>query len=241
MQVTEYITNKINRFRSGYVFTYDDLDISVDMRWAVTKALSRLVQKNKIRKLSKGRFYKVQFTDFGNLQPEIFQVVKDLLEKDDKIIGYLTGYSVYNQLGLTTQISSTLQIGTNEVKKNIIRGMYRIRFIKQQNIITKENIPLLRVLDSIRYINDIPDTTVDKACTQIMLIIEKYTDKELRTFIKLALKYNPVTRALAGAIVDKVFGTGKAELLIKSLNPSTSYNIGISESALPVKQKWNII
>jgi len=37
--------------------------------------------------------------------------VKDLLEDDGKLVGYLTGYSVYNQLGLSTQVNNTMQIG----------------------------------------------------------------------------------------------------------------------------------
>jgi len=73
--------------------------------------------------------------------------VKDLLEQNGKITGYLTGFSVYSQLGLTTQLSSIIQIGTNDVRKNITRGMYKIRFIKQPNKITKENVFMLCILD----------------------------------------------------------------------------------------------
>lgn len=48
------------------------------------------------------------------------------MEDDNKIIGYLTGYSIYNTLGLTTQVSNTIQIGTNNIRPNFKRERYVI-------------------------------------------------------------------------------------------------------------------
>lgn len=241
MKVTDNISDKINRLPTGYVFTYVDFNQEVNKIDALTKALSRMVQEGRIRKLSPGRFYKPRFTDFGELKPETYQVVKDLLEKNGKIIGYLTGYSVYNQLGLTTQISGIIQIGNNEPKKVIKRGMYIIRFIKQANRITKENIPLLRMLDAIRNIKDIPDASIDQSCNILSLLVSKINKSEMETFIRLAKKYNPATSALTGAMVENCFGELIAGPLFNSLNPSSAYEIGISKEVLPNKQKWNIV
>jgi len=72
-----------------------------------------------------------------------------------KITGYITGYSIYNQLGLTTQVGNTIQIGKNQVRPGFKRGRYTISFIRQKNTITKANIPLLQLLDAIRYIKKI--------------------------------------------------------------------------------------
>ncbi|MCF8381838.1 MAG: DUF6088 family protein [Bacteroidales bacterium] len=126
MKVTDIVTNKINRFKTGYVFTYDDFDLPVDRIQAFKKILSRLVLAGKITRLSKGQFYKSENTEFGNLRPTEYQVVKDLLEEENKIVGYLTGLSIYNRLGLTTQVSHTIQIGTNKERKTKTRGKYRI-------------------------------------------------------------------------------------------------------------------
>jgi len=152
MKITDYISFTIDRFPKGYVFTYADFTTEVSQKEAVIKALNRMVAAGKIAKLSKGKYYKPENTPFGNLQPDQLQIVKDLLEENGKTIGYLTGYSIYNSLGLTTQLSNTIQIGKNVVRPAFKRGQYTISFIKQNNIITKENIPLLQILDAIRYI-----------------------------------------------------------------------------------------
>lgn len=240
MKVTDIIDNKINRLPIGYVFTYSDFNLPVDKIGALTKALSRMAQEGKIRKLSPGRFYKPRLTEFGELKPEVYQVVKDLLEQNGKILGYLTGYAAYTQLGLTTQISGIIQIGTNEPKKNTNRGMFKIRFIRQPNKITKENIPFLRMLDAIRNIKEIPGTTVQDSCKILIALIKKISIEERADFIRLAKKYNPAARALSGAMIDLCFGSELAEPLLKSLNPSSEYAFGIPDDMLPNKRKWNI-
>jgi hypothetical protein len=241
MKATDIIIDKINRLPAGYIFTYDDFNLQVDKIDALTKALGRMVQDGRLRKLSPGRFYKPRFTDFGEVKPEIFQVVKDLLQQNGKIIGYLTGYSAYNQLGLTTQVSGIIQIGTNEQKKSLSRGIFKIRFIKQPNKITKDNIRLLRILDAISNIKEIPDTTVEQSCKTLSGLIKKTNTGDKETLIRLAKKYNPATRALSGAILENSFGAQDSEPLLKTLNPSSVYKFGISESTLPNKRKWNIL
>ncbi len=150
MKVSDYILNKIGRLPNGYVFTYNDFMGEVDNSGAIIKALNRMAATGKIKKLSKGRYYKPDKTPFGDLEPVEYQVAKDLLEKNGKIIGYITGFSIYNKLGLTTQMSFVIQIRRNETRPSIKRGRYRISFIKQKNTITKENISLLQILDAIR-------------------------------------------------------------------------------------------
>ena len=93
MSVSRDIVNTIDRLPRGYVFTYGDFDADVRKKEAVIKALNRMAAAGKIAKLSKGRFYKPESTPFGELQPDRRQIVKDLLEENGKITGYLTGLS----------------------------------------------------------------------------------------------------------------------------------------------------
>jgi len=239
MKVSYIVKDKIDRLGNGFVFTYDYFQLRVDQISALKKVLSRMVKSGKLKKLSKGKFYKPKNSQFGKLKPDIYQVVKDLLEKDGKIIGYFTGYSIYSQLGLTTQVYKTIQIGVNGEKKATKRGMYKIKFIKQPNTITKKNIPLLRILDSIRNIKKIPDTTVEKSCIRLKAIIKDLEISDQKLLMKLAMKYNPATRALLGAILENV-NKLDTDVIYKTLNPATSYTFNISEKTLPNQQKWFI-
>lgn len=240
MKVTEYIEFKIDRLPKGYVFTYDDFITEVSKKEAVIKALNRMVALDKIAKLSKGKYYKPEGTVFGNLQPNQTQVVKDLLENDGKVIGYLTGYSIYNQLGLTSQVSSTIQIGKNETRPEFKRERYTISFIKQKNTITKENIPLLQILDAIRFIKRIPDTNTASSCKRFLAILNDLSESDKTTMIRLAMKYPPVTRALLGALLSETGESKLTDPLQKSLNPITSFKLPGVSKVLLTSEKWNI-
>lgn len=240
MKTTDYIAYIIDRFPKGFVFTYADFNSEVSQKQALIKALNRMVISGKIAKLSKGKYYKPETTPFGDLLPNQKQVVKDLLEEKGKINGYLTGYSIYNQLGLTTQVSNTIQIGKNEIRPSFKRDRYTIDFIKQKNNITKDNIPLLQILDAIRYIKKIPDTTITNSCIRFIAILRQLKEKDLLLIMRLANKYPPATRALLGAMLDELKST-KTEMLFNTLNPITKYKLAGAFSVLSTAEKWNIV
>ncbi len=241
MKITDYISFKIDRFPKGYVFTYADFTAEVNQKQAVIKALNRMVTAGKIAKLSKGKYYKPETTPFGNLLPDQTQVVKDLLEENNRTVGYLTGYSIYNSLGLTTQINNTIQIGKNEIRPSFKRGQYTISFIKQKNTITKENTPLLQILDAIRNIKKIPDTTISKSSKRLSAILKNLSDSEKFTLVRLALKYSPSVRALLGTLLDSIQADDFATPLYNSLNPVTKYKLPGLKIIFPVADKWNIV
>ena len=241
LKTTEYIRKTIDRLPKGYVFTYEDFYLDVNKKEAIIKALNRMVNSGKIEKLSKGKYFKPEKTPFGSLQPSEEQIVKDLINEDGKIVGYLTGYSIYNKLGLTTQVSNIIQIGKNQTRPKFKRERYTISFIKQKNTITKKNIPLLQILDSIKYIKKIPDTTIKESCLRFLEIIKKLNFDDKKELIRLSLKYPPSTRALLGALLDEIQNKSITIGLKESLNPITKYEISGAEKALTRTSNWNII
>lgn len=110
MVITREVQKRIENFQPDYVFTYQDLNLPIERSESVIKMLNRLVAEGVIAKISKGRFYKPKRSIFGVLKPKQEEIVKDLLEKDGEVIGYITGYSVFNRLGLTTQVPNIIQI-----------------------------------------------------------------------------------------------------------------------------------
>jgi len=191
--------------------------------------------------LSKGRFYKPQISEFGELQPDTYQMVKDLIEKKGKLTGYITGYTIFNKYALTTQVPAVLQIAIRKEKKPIVRGIYRIYFVIQPNVITKENIPVLQLLDCLRFFKSIPDTTPDQACRRLIDVFRKLADKQLLAAKKLILKYNPASIALLGAILENACAEEDVSILFKAINHQTTYKFGISEEVLPNSKRWHIL
>lgn len=240
MKTSDFVAFGVNKLPNGYIFTYESLVDDVNKREAVIKALNRMVSAGKLAKLAKGKYYKPEQTPFGALLPDVTQVVKDLLEDDGKLIGYLTGFSIYNKLGLTTQVSNVIQIGRNDIRSSFQRERYTISFVKQKNTITKDNIPLLQILDSIRYIKKIPDTSIESALRRLTAVIKGYSEKDLSKMTRLALKYPPSTRALLGAMLDQLGVGTVSEALYPTLNPITQYELVGANKVLDYTDKWNI-
>ena len=174
--ISEIVRAEIEKMAFGFIFSASDFPLDVSKQKSVNKVLENLTKAGKIRRLSKGRYYKTKMTEFGELLPNNYEIVKDLLEENGKVIGYITGSQIFNELGLTTQVSAILQIGTIKEKKNIQRGYYRIKFVKQWNRITKENIPLLQLLDCLRFFKQIPDTTppLNPSQPYTLLLLRQY-------------------------------------------------------------------
>jgi len=241
LNIAEYIRNRIDRLPKGYIFTYEDFDADVKKKEAIVKALNRMVESGKISKLAKGKYFKPEKTPFGVLQPSQEQIVKDLLDEDGKTVGYLTGYSVYNKLGLTAQVSNVIQIGKNETRPKFKRERYTISFIKQKNTITKKNIPLLQILDSIKYIKKIPDTNTKTSCLRFLEIFKELNLDDKKELIRLSLKYPPSTRALVGALLDEIQENSITFTLKESLNPITKYELSNANEVLTKSSDWNIL
>lgn len=241
MTISKAIKQKIITFPDDYVFTIADFDFKSQNQSAVVKALNRMAKSGEISKLAKGRFYKPRKTQFGELRPSVYQIAKDYIERNGKLTGYITGYSAYNALGLTTQISSYIQIGTNKSRRSVKREKYTISFILQRNPITRNNIEILRILDAVRFFREIPATTPDDACVRLKEIIRNLSNEQKGMLVKCLMNYTNYVRALCGAILEDV-GCDKnlLESIRTSLNGVTEYRLPISEMVLPTKQNWRI-
>jgi hypothetical protein len=238
--MTDTIRNTINNFPCGFVFTPRDFPIDKKKIASVNRILNNMVAAGQIRRISKGRFYKPPITDSGELLPDTLEIIKDLIEKDGKLIGYITGYTVFNELELSTQPCNVLQIGIAKIKKAIIRGNYQISFIKQKNEITKDNIPLLQLLDCLRFFKKIPDTSSNQLCKQLLHLLKNRGDKQVSEIKSLAVNYTPQSIALLGAMLETLNPQEDTTILLNALNPQTSYKLGISNKILLNQKKWNI-
>ena len=239
MIIGEDIKKQISSTPDGVILTIGDFNVDMRYQGALVKALNRLVDQGTLQRLSKGKYYKPRKTIFGMLEPTPEEITKDLLEKNGKLVGYITGNRAFALMGLTTQITSSLLIGTNRYRHPLTRGDYTISFLQQHNPITEENIPLLRILDALKFIKDIPASSPDIIVTQLGSTINALSNAEQKRLTELAENYTAYVRAILGAIMEQ--NNLNAELLKKGLNGTTNYKLPISEQALPNKKKWNII
>lgn len=239
MKATRIIQERINAIGFGVIFGYSDLGLPADMQVAGAMALSRMVARNELKKAGRGKFYKPELSRLGEmpLMPE--QLTKDLLFKNDKRIGYVTGAPAFAQMGLTTQISSKILIGSAKYRRPENRAGYIISFTKQVNEITDDTIPMLRFLDALKFIKQIPATAPDEVITVLLQQLKMMPQEQRVQVVDLAMNYSASVRAILGAMLE--FLNIECEQLKSSLNVFTTYKPGISGSTLPTIKNWNIL
>ena len=238
MTIGSQIREKIASIPEGVVFTISDFGFDPSNDPALAKALSRMVSAGKLGKISKGKYYKPKETLLGKIKPINYEIVKDFLEDDGQIVGYLSGTQAFAAMGLTSQITSSIVIGTAKYRRPLKRGEYRVSFLLQRNVITPDNIELLRILDAVKMFRDIPGISPDEACKRLIEIIHNLSGERQEELETLSLSYTCYVRAMVGAILE--FVGRQAPSIRKSLNGVSTYKLPISDSTLPNKSNWNI-
>jgi hypothetical protein len=137
-------------------------------------------------------------------------------------------------------VSNNIQIGKKETRPEFKRERFTISFIKQKNTITKDNIPLLQILDAIRFIKKIPDSNTVSSCKRFLAILKDFSESDKTTMVRLAMKYPPATRALLGALHCETGESKLTDSLRKSLNPITVFKLPGVSKILLMSEKWNI-
>ncbi|MEZ4978627.1 MAG: DUF6088 family protein [Chitinophagales bacterium] len=240
MKVATQIRNTIKSIPESQAFGYAELGIAPADFFTAAKALERLQKKGTIKKVSKGVFYIPRKTVFGELGPDSNSILDRYLFEGGKRVAYETGFSLYNRLGLTTQMAFKIKLATkgNPIKINI--GTLKVSSVKSYVDVTDQNYQLLGYLDALKDVKRIPDCSVSQAIKRMSFLIKDLTTKEKKEIIQYALFYPARVRALLGAILENLNFKFNLVDLKNSLNPLTKVKLSIKETELPTIKNWNI-
>lgn len=238
MSIAQKIRSKVGRFEAGSVFQYEQLGISNDEYQAAAKTMQRLVARQTVKKVSKGVFYKPKQTSFGELKPKEEELLKPYMYEKGKRVAYVTGTSLYNRMGLTTQVPQTVTLASKKRISTRVNGI-KVKSVKSYIDISERNVAMLEILDSLKDFSNIPDIDKKRGLSLIKSRISKVSRKDKLT--KYALEYPPRVRALLGAILSEEGSSVNLTKLKESLNPLSTYDYGLGQSDLSSVQYWNIV
>jgi predicted transcriptional regulator of viral defense system len=242
MKVTAKIAAKINRIDSGDVFGYDTLELTSDEITAGSKALSRLVDKGVIKRAKKGYYYKPKVSVFGEQKPREEALLSLYLFEKNKQVAYITGTRLYNRLGLTTQVPSSIRIASLNKQVKGKAGNVVIKPAKSYVKVSADAIKYLELLDVIKDLNTIPDLQKKDGLVYLKTAVYSLDKAEIKKLITYGIAYPPKVRALLGAVLEATnVDTTNLSLLKKSINPSSSYQYGITPEMLSTVNSWNIV
>lgn len=135
----------------------------------------------------KGIYYKSEPTAFGMTKIKRGHLISRLYLKDgDDVIGYETGPSLINRMGLTTQVPRDAYYATNNYRTT--RKMESVVILKPIIKVTKENYKYLQILDVLKNQYQIY-FEVDNV-DEIIRLIMRANDLSFETLLFYATFYN---------------------------------------------------
>jgi hypothetical protein len=184
MSLATDIRMRIKNLPEGKTFGYNNLRIAREDYTTAAKALERLQKQGVIKKVSKGVFYKPEQTVFGELKPDYSELLRSYLFENGKRIAYETGASLYNRMGLTTQLAFRIKIASRGKRININRGTLKADAVKSYAEVTETNYEILGVLDAFKDIKRIPDCSVAQAIRRLNAILNELDEKQTASLLK---------------------------------------------------------
>ncbi len=140
---------------------------------AVTNVkLKRMADNGDIQRIQKGVYCHVKQTVFGVVTPNIDEMMmKSLTIRNGARIGYESGASLLNRIGLTTLLPRSVEITTNQSSAQLPEGC-QIKLKKPPTEITDENWRYLQLIDAAVNVAD-SHLDVDDAAQVLQTIVEK--------------------------------------------------------------------
>lgn len=240
MSIAQTIQKSVERIPAGEIFGYQALPGYTQSPGAVIKAVSRLVEEKRLERFSKGKFYVPKNGLLGARKPSDSELLRAILYKDGRLRGYVTGLSLFNRLGLTTQVPRTVTVAINGGRQEKEFGTIKIKTQVTRVPIEEKDVPLLQYLDALKDIKSIPDSDINLSLKILRKKIMELSVKDQARFVSLAEKYyGPQVRALIGLLFSSLeLPLPKGFAL--SLNPTTIYKLNLDKKDWPKAKEWNI-
>jgi len=164
----QYIANNINSLPYGVPIYTEDIannlakQFHIDIGKAkglVNVNLCRIAQNVELERFQKGIYFKAKVTPFGKTKLNPAYIAQNAyLRRNGETIGYETGATFMNQIGLTTQMAKHRFIATNIFNRNGSKVDEKLHVIitKPNTYVTNANYQYLQILDAIENKDKVP-------------------------------------------------------------------------------------
>ena len=201
---------------------------------AVVKELSRLVKLGKLKRLSKGIYYRSKITSFGESKPNLTEL-KKFVQKKKKI--FPSGLSASNLLGLTTQNPKIAEVSTSS--SSLPRKLFGDKIVinsRRPSAWSKLTEKEASILDFLRGKALATDLKSKEVVKRVLIILSE--DNTYEQLLKVSSTEPPRVRAMLGALGERLNKPKPIlQKLKESLNSLSTFDFG-NLSDLPNASNW---
>lgn len=161
------------------------------------KTLERMCKKGILVHLTKGLYYRPKNTRFGTVPISEKDIVDHYIQDNQ---GIVIGYRLFNQKGLTTQISKRVEVLSSAIpgKKKNIHNVYVMNISIS---LTPETIPIIETLEILQNYKSIEDINNTALAAYMKDFARQYAD-EATVYVLKNRKYKKSTIAFLESFLN---------------------------------------
>ena len=152
MNIIELIDKYVNKYNIGTpIYSKDICEYVMGLYYTNVNVINEYIHRYEEKhddfiRYRKGIYYRAVKTPFGFSNIDYNKLINDLyLCNIDQVYGYISGPTLANKIGLTTQIAKEEYIVTNN--NRVVSDIDNIKLIKPPVVVTRDNYKILQVLD----------------------------------------------------------------------------------------------
>ena len=152
MNIIELIDKYVNKYDIGTpIYSKDICEYVLALYYTNVNVINEYINRYEEKhddfiRYRKGIYYRAVKTPFGFSKIDYNKLINDLYLCDiDQVYGYISGPTLANKIGLTTQMAKEEYIVTNN--NRVVSDIDNIKLIKPPVIVTRDNYKTLQVLD----------------------------------------------------------------------------------------------
>lgn len=190
----------IKNYRPAEPIFFSDIVIEGITRSAVNQQLKKLCEEKKIMKYENGIYYipkKSRLNCSVGLSADLVARYK-YISRNGKIIGFYSGNTFANQIGISAQVPNQVEIVSNNMaaKRREVSIGKRTFIVRQPHVnVTEQNVYVLQMLELLKNLDAYLDEDYDTAKEKFRLYIKAHgitredIDKYIREFPVSVFKY----------------------------------------------------
>ena len=182
MSTAAAVNQAIDRVMPDRYLGYEEFPQYMETPGAVVRAVNRSVENGRLKRVEKGRFYRPRKGVLGSMPVSDEALLQDLLYRNGRRCGYVTGPALYNRLGLTTQVPKTIAVATNRAAQTKEYGTIRIKLVPRRAPISDSTVPLLETLDALRDARKMPDAGAGRVLKVLGKVLLGYTPARRKSY-----------------------------------------------------------
>lgn len=183
---------------------------------AYYQTLGRLCKSGILCRIAKGTYYRPKESKYGIVPPSQKEIVAAFTEPD---AGTIVGYSLYNNLKLTTQISKTVEVFSSKLEQQT-KSISNILLQFSNLIYTPEVKGMVHMLEVLQNFSEIQDLNYSQFTAFCKKFAETY-DEKIFEQVYQQIRYQKKTISFLRAILNHY---GVPNDLSKYLSPLSEYN-----------------